>query len=177
MDVSKDNRVDLSLVFDNEDLTPVFIDFSYGKENFRLKEPIEAAIIKYKDYIYTHSKLTEDGTPDSMGEVAGADAVLVACCLYRVTANGDGSQSETQVNEMWVRRQRPAFVRKVYAKIREIGGLDEEESPEQLEKQIASLTKRLDRLRAKGNPVKNGQSDTPHTSEAQPGSGQPPMNS
>lgn len=118
----------------------VFGPFSIGKRSFVLKECSESAYTAYRNSINKSVRRSNEDTKliyqDGGQE---ADTLLIQRCLYEIIGEKQHPVTLTFVEELTRR-----ISSKLYDKIREISGMDDEtETLEFLEKRIESDKKKL----------------------------------
>jgi hypothetical protein len=142
----------------------VFGPFKIGTHLFVLKEATEAAHIDYRDTMMRSMRASESKTGEKIATVTGgsdAESVLIMRCLFRRTENTNGGTTDAQVPLDFVRALPRRITSKLYAKVREISGMDEEQETEEfLTKRIESDRAKLETLSKKGAPSPDGPSST-----------------
>lgn len=126
--------------FNFSDEPIVFGPFSIGKRSFVLKECSEAAYTAYRNSINRSVRRSNEDTKlvyqDGGQE---ADTLLIQRCLYEVVG-----EKQVPVTLVFVEELPRKISSKLYDKIREISGMDdEEETIALLEKRIESDKKKL----------------------------------
>jgi hypothetical protein len=139
------------LVFD--DLEPRSEAFKMGGEQYVLREPTEKAAVRYRNAIAKATRFGPDGKPSGMGDIASADPVLLSDCLFRVTDKGEQQVSTDEILTWTARKVKPLM-----ARLKEMGELDDRETPESIDEKIARLQEQRAALagEGEGTPEKNG---------------------
>jgi hypothetical protein len=147
------------LVFD--DLEPRCERFAMGGEQYVLREPTESAAVRYRNALAKATKFGPDGKPVGIGDIASADPVLLSDCLFRVTDRGEQQVSTDEILKWTARRVKPLL-----ARLKEMGELEEKDTPESLGEKIDRLKEQRAKLVGgdEGEPEKNGRVATPTTS-------------
>lgn len=128
--------------------TPVTIE---GKK-YVLREPSEAAALRYRDACIRGAKM-EDGVV-TMGAVAEAQPLLVSLCLFEIISEQNGEPKNVGVSLQTIKGWPTRVVKPLFEAAKEMGGLNEG-TPEELEKAIAKLQKQLAKARTKDDAEKN----------------------
>lgn len=151
------------IIFDT--LQPVEVSVKLGGEQYWLKEASEAAAVAYRNATAAAVKM-EDGEVAGLGAVGDVEPILVSYCLWRETPEGR-KPVPVSVIRGW-----PAKVVKVlFTRIKDISELDEPDTVEQLDKQIARLQKKRERMTKDGPPGKDEPLPSTPTSTTVPLSG------
>jgi hypothetical protein len=153
------------LIFD--DLTPREKRFPIGPRQFILREPSEAAAVRYRNFQARSTKFA-DGKPSGIaGDILNADPVLLSDCLFELMPGGGG---ERQVSVDEINRWPARVVTPLVKLAKELGELEEKETPETLAAKIEDLQEQRRELLGRGEggdegePEKNGRTATPVTS-------------
>jgi hypothetical protein len=156
------------LVF--EDLEPKLVPVRVGQRRFALMEADEPATARYRNAKAGTFKLA-DGEVVGLGGCFGElDRLLVCSCLCEVDGNGavrlDTNGNAAKVPELVVRKFHPSVIQALAKKVHEMSPWLEgiKETPESLERQIAALRERLERLRNGDDPAKKARNGTTVTS-------------
>lgn len=155
----------------NFSLAPqVFGPFKIGDVSYILKEATEAAHIAYRDATMRSMRVAEDSKGEKIASVAGgseADTILIAYCLFRRSPD-PGNPSfppDATVPVEFVKSLPRRITSKLYFKVRELSGMDEDqETKDFLTKRIEGDKKKLDALSKKELPADGGPSTTSITS-------------
>lgn len=148
---------ELSLSFD--DLEPSFKVITLGREKVRhiLREPSEDVARKFRSFSAKCMKMSNNELTgfDGIGDV---QPYLVSLCLFP-------EGSDIPVSEKLIRQWKSSVVKKLFDLVKEMGELDEIETVEGIDKQIARLQKKREVLSRNESPAKNSQSGTGNTSD------------
>lgn len=79
--MSEQNPTD-EMVFD--DLAPIEVPITIGKKKYVLREALADACIKYRNAISKGSTHDRDSGKVIVGEIANAEPIVVAACLFQV---------------------------------------------------------------------------------------------
>lgn len=147
----------------------VFGPFAIGSDQYVLREASEDAHIAYRDVSMRAMSLSGDSSSQKARIEGGAeaDAVLVSKCLFKLdpTVLLNDKPTERPVTVQFVRTLPRRIVSKLYNKVRELSGMDEDEETEQfLTARIESDRKKLAALRKDGTPGNDEPGSTPSTS-------------
>lgn len=136
----------------NFSVEPVsFGPFAIGSKQYVLKEATEDAYTAYRNVSMRAMRLVDGNTTVSEGG-SEADTLLVQRCLFEIMGEG----KEVPVKLDFVRGLSRKTTSKLYAKVRAISGMDEdEETKEFLEKRVKRDTEKLAKLAKDETPVKN----------------------
>lgn len=148
------------IVFDT--LQPVEVSVKLGGEQYWLKEASEAAAVAYRNATAAAVKMVE-GEVSGLGAVGDVEPLLVSYCLWK-----DTPQGRQPVPVSVVRGWPAKVVKALFARVKEISELDEPDTLEQVDKQIARLQKKRERMTRDGAPGKDEPSPSTPTSTTVP---------
>ena len=154
-----------------DDLAPQHVEVYVGQKKYYLCEPSEDAVCKFRNAVSRETKW-QDGKLAYVGNMADTEPMLVSMCLYRATddgslpVDGNGRPDQKHLMALSAVRSWPArIVSALYKKARTLGNLDEDDSPDGLQRQIEELQNRLDAVRnGEGVSSKNVPEPTTGTS-------------
>jgi len=140
--------------FDFADLEPVRLSIKIGKKPFVLCEADGDAGAKYRSAAARSARLN-DGKVIGVEGIGDIEPLLVSRCLYyadeqgRLRVDDDDKPVRKYLVEEGTIRSWPDRVQKaLFNKVKEISGLDETDTIEKIEKQIANLQKKRAKLLA-----------------------------
>ena len=143
--------------FDSQpSLEPAEIPVVYKKVHYVAREASEEAVIAYRATM-SRGTTIEEGVVNMSDGISAADAVLVAYCLYKADSP---AHLDVSVVRAWPHR----IVKPIYEWIKLVSGIDEEDTPEKVDKAIARLQRKKDALAKKESASKNSQGSTGATS-------------
>jgi hypothetical protein len=105
-----------------DDLEPVIIKVSIGKQPYTLREANAGAARKWQNAIFRATKVGKDGSPNGIGDLADCEVVLLSECLF----DDKGKKVPQAVILSWPAR----VVSVLYEKVKEISDLNPKSSPE-----------------------------------------------
>jgi hypothetical protein len=109
------------------------------KKRYVLKAPSEGANIRVRNSQMRGARLVDGKLTMDAERLADSQSLLVSLCLF----DEGGRPVPLSVIQSW-----PAlYVKAIFDKAKELGGMDEEESAEALERRLAETQRRLDALR------------------------------
>lgn len=154
--------------FDFTNLQPVRLAFNIGKKQYVLCEADGDAGAKYRSAAVRAAKMN-DGKVIGLEGIGDIEPYLVSRCLYHVDDKGnlrvddnDNPIKKYLVTEAEVRSFPDRVQKAVFNKIKEISSLDETDTIEKINKQIASLqAKRTKLLAEKGEEEKESEVSVP----------------
>lgn len=141
--------------FDFSDLEPVRLAFNIGKRKFILCEADGDAGAKYRSAAVSAAKMNDGKVirVDGMGDI---EPMLVSRCLFYADENGhlrvddnDNPIKKYLVEEAVIRSWPDRVQKALFNKVKEISGLDDTDTLEKVDKQIANLQKKREKLLAK----------------------------
>lgn len=149
-----------------------FTIFHKGQSaQYIVREALEAGHVAYKDETSKSMKVSGSSIDNMTASLEGgskADTILIQKCLFKVIAITSGDQvtvREDPVTLGFVMDLPRRITGRLYQKIRQISGMDEEqETVEFLTKRIESDRKKIARLEKDGVPGKDEPSSTTNTS-------------
>lgn len=144
------------------DLAVVEVPIKIGNNDYILREASEDAVCKYRNALLKSTKLGPEGKPSAIDGMADVEPLLVSFCLFE-KYDHKGVQKERNVSLQTIRSWPSRIVTQLFDKAKEISEIEEKETPEELEKQIASLQEKLEQAKAKDDPSKNEQKTTSGT--------------
>lgn len=136
-------------VLNFDDPEPISIPVKIGKASYTLREATGDAACKYQNAQSAAYEYGPDGSIRSIRGMADVEPLLVSLCLFDDRGNPVGQDV--------VRGWKAPIQRTLYQRAKEISELDRDETIDSLDKQIARLQARRDKLLAE-DPAKNGQS-------------------
>ncbi len=143
---------------DFDDLTPIRIAMKIKGKWYAVVEASGETVRRYRNCQYKHTKLGAEGKPENIEGFANADSLLASLCLYEaevVEATREVTQLLKQVAESTILQWPGKVQKKIVEVAKRISELDEEETVESLEKQLADLQRRLKVLKGGEDPAKN----------------------
>ncbi len=144
----------------NFDLTPITVPVTIGGKKYVLKEASGDAAVKYRNCLLKATKLGPEGKPSSIDGMADAEPLLVSLCLFQIATSvnklGDAVTAELPVPIHVVRGWKNQVQKGLFARIKEISDLDENETKEILEKRLAETQRKLDALNGKTDGEEEG---------------------
>lgn len=140
---------------DFDSLELIRIPVKLGGKSYTLQEADEAANITFENAKLKAARFSTDGKFVGHGELASGQPLLVSMCLL----DADNRPVPIEVIQKWPGR----IVDKLFEKIKEISGMNADDTVESLEKEIGRLTERLSKLKA-DDAAKNGQGAGPSIS-------------
>lgn len=136
-----------------DDLTPIEMPFAFEGKAYVLREASEGAHCQYRNHIAKVGKLDPaTGRPTSYEGLFDVAALLVSLCLFEKDGN---KPVRLEAVKAWPKR----VVERLYDQAKAVSDIDQPDTPEQVEKQIAALQERLSQLRGEG-VEKNGRHST-----------------
>ena len=162
-----DNGV-LDFDADSSSLDLIKIPVKFKGKKYLLIEALADAVAKWKNAQIAGATLRQDDRDEktvSMGNMADSEILLVGQCLFLTNTeggpilqpNGD-LQLNARVGASVVKTWPSRVVSQLYDKVMDISGLTGRETVESLDRKIADLQKRRDRLAetaAKDNGIKS----------------------
>lgn len=145
-----------------DSLEPIGIPYRIAGKSYLLREADEGAAIRYRDAQIACAQMA-DGKVVGVRGAAGVQALLVSLCLFE-RPNSQDLTVERPVPLSVIKSWPAKVIRQLFEKVRDISDLSEQETPEQLEEQIAKLQERLAKLRAEESKAKNEPNATTDTS-------------
>lgn len=131
--------------FNFDDLEPISFPVRYRGEEYVAREATEGAAKKWRNATIRGTRM-EGGKVISMGDIADSEPLLVSLCLFKVTDKGEVPVPFNTICG-WPAR----VVRPIHDKIKDISGLNEDDTEESLVKRIAEMEQKLQEIRrAKG---------------------------
>jgi hypothetical protein len=146
------------------DLAPKEIPVKGGGKNYVLREASAGAVVQYRNAV-TRSIKMKDGKPDSVGDLANAEPLLVSLCLFELK-EVKGQIIPIPVPETTIRSWGARAMKTLFDRIKEISDIDMEgeETPETLEEKISQLQERLQLMRNGRHPESTSKKEpTPTT--------------
>lgn len=131
-----------------EDLALIEVPVTVGSQQYILREANGDAACKFQNARVARYEYNEEGKLVKLRDTADLEPILVSLCLFMQ----DGT---TPVSEVTIRSWPGKIQNKLYDRAKEISGLNETEDLATMEKQLANLQKRVDKMRKAGNPAKN----------------------
>jgi polyhydroxyalkanoate synthesis regulator phasin len=145
------------LVFD--DITLIEVPVRIARIDYVLREASGEAAIKYQNAVGKCSRFVNGEFSGVQGDLASTQSLLVSLCLFKKATPESGLAKDTPVPESLIRSWPSRIQKTLYDRAKQISMLDESESIQDLEKQIAKLQKKLSSLRS-GDNLKNLSSGT-----------------
>lgn len=134
--------IDPDLDFTN--LEPIEIPIPYGSVTYYLREASEDIHKQYRSRAMKCYDTT--GVIKNPDMAAETPQWFVAMCLF----TEPGGDSKKRVDMSIVKGMPTRIVARLFDKLRKISGMDQEETPDSLRKQIEALQKQLEELEQKG---------------------------
>ena len=104
------------------DPTPVEVCVTIGSKRYVLCEPTGDADVKYRNALTRHAKLGPSGVAESIGEIADAEPILIANCLFEIQENDSGDiVKRTPVHVRTIRGWREPVQKALFDKLQKIG--------------------------------------------------------
>lgn len=131
-----------------EDLEPISIPVTIGKNIYTLREASSDDACKWRKHLFRSSKM-EGGKPVmSLDSISDSEPLLLSYCMYESYTDKFGTAKERKVDLQVVRSWPNRIVRPLFEKAKEISALDEqEETEEQITKKIEDLNAKLVKVR------------------------------
>ena len=142
----------VSADFDFDSLEVIEIPVKVGGEVYTLREASGDAAFKFRNAAMKCTKLGPDGKPASVEGIADIEPLLISLCLF------DSKDKPVPVTK--IRTWRNKVCKSLYEKILEISELGNDEDASTLEKQLADIQAKLDKVRAADTDLGNVPSDT-----------------
>lgn len=135
------------------DITPQEIPVTVGGKKYVLREATGDAACRYRNALLKSTKLGPEGKPSHIDGMADVEPLLVSLCLYEKT-------DPERLVALHLVRSWPSRIQKaLFAKVKEISELDERDTAETLEKQLAETQRKLAELK-NGDAAKNSHDAT-----------------
>lgn len=163
MTLSLYNRDNGALDFDSDGLSLTKIPVRYQGKDYLLVEALGDAVATWRNAQLRGTTMQQIGDSDTrtiaLGGMADSEPLLVHLCLF--TPDKDGNLILDKEGNVVLQRRVSLHIVKnwpnrilsrLFEKAKEISGLDQTETAEALEKQIAALQSRLAKLRKSGEP-------------------------
>ncbi len=145
--------------FDFSDLKTAEKVLKYKGETYVVTEASTAAAVAYRNASLKCAKLS-DGKVIGMDGAADLEPLLVNLCTFKTNPAGERTMENVPITTI---RSWPArIIKPVFEWIKEVSELSDNETPDDLRKQIAKLQEKLDKLET--NDPKGEPSDTTPTS-------------
>lgn len=142
----------VSVEFDFDSLEAIEFPVKVDGETYTLREASGDAAFKYRNAAIKCTKLGPDGKPASIENLADIEPLLISMCLFDSKAK--------PVPAVKIRSWKNRVCKSLYEKILEISELGNDEDVASLEKQLAEIQAKLDKLKAKDTDLGNEPSDT-----------------
>lgn len=147
------------------DPTPIEVPIAIGDKKYILKEADGEASTKYRNHRASCMKFNpEGGWTGISGPVNDAEHILISSCLFEIYDQNGEIRRRPVIFEQ-VKRFPHRIQKALFEKAKEISGLEDDQKPEVLEKQIVLLQKRLEQKKGSEDQVKNLSSSTPGGSD------------
>lgn len=132
---------------DFNDLAPREEPVTIGTTSYVLREASGGAVVAWRNFQIRAARFGGGGKLERVGDIADAEPLLVALCLFPV--NDRGEAAKKHVSEDFVRGLPNRVVKVLFERAKEMSDLNEEEaeSAEFLEKRIAADQAKLASLR------------------------------
>ena len=137
---------------DFSSLETIELPVKYGGKTYMLREASAETSIAFRRQQAKDAQRKDDKILFDVGNVAESESLLISLCLW--------DDKDRQVPWATVKNWPEKVVKKLFGKAKEISELGEEETTESLQKQIAELQDKLDKLHEE-NPTTRGQGTTP----------------
>lgn len=126
--------------------------FSYGKQQYVLREPLEGAVIQYRKRQTSGAKMNPETKQVELGsDVSSIPAFLLSMCVFKLVGTEGSDQKEQPVPFDVLCRWRSPVVKQLFEKAKDMGDLREDDTE-------ADLARRLETVRKREALLKNGQS-------------------
>jgi hypothetical protein len=146
---------------DFSDLTPIEFPFSYKGKKYVLCEASADAASKYRNALLKNAKPGPDGRLASYGEMAEAELVLVAGCLFEAYPDKDGAEKRRPVTVQQLREFPNRVTKPLFERAQKISELmPEKETREVLLKRISEASKKLNELNAAEEAARRADADS-----------------
>lgn len=139
--------------YDFDDLSPQEIPVRVAGKRYVLREGTGGDVIKYRNMIIKATRLGADGKPAGMDGFADCEPYLLARCLFEQAEGPDGKVTERKVSEQLVNSWPNRVQKKLFQKLSDMTGLDEDETEEALLLRKKTIEDQLTRVRAKKGEV------------------------
>jgi hypothetical protein len=153
------------------DLEPTKIPVNIGNVRYWLVEADEGAAVQYRDAGIAAARF-DDGNLVGVRGIADVQSLLVSLCLFRaIDVTPENPRGRVPLDKVgnfdkaalvprqMVRQWKPVVVKSLFDTAKKISRLEESESVESIDKQIAGLQKRREKLlaaSAKNSPGATG---------------------
>jgi len=118
-----------------------------GKEYF-MREASEAAVASFQNCMISSAKMSDEGKFLGLGNMATANSLLISKCLFERLPDGkDGANPPVEEVSLWPHR----VTAPVLKWIKDVSGLNTDETAEFLKKRIAEDTIKLEKLSSKNS--------------------------
>lgn len=142
------------IVFSEEDIVPVEIPVTIGKEHFVLREASGDAAVKFQNARMNRLTIGENGKPSSFKNMGDLEPYLVSLCLFTAKRK-EPKLDNILVPEVEIRSWKSHIQKKLFDTAKKISHIDDEvDTVESLEKTIADCQKKIEELK-KGSSSKN----------------------
>ena len=137
--------------------------FPIDGKGYTLREPSEEASRRFRNNNLRGAKVNDGKFSVSAENQANTQSELVGDCLFTDEEYGKGEKGKP-VGVVWVRNHIPSKRAKgMFEWLKQVGGLNEADTVEGVDKQIEHLQQRREKLL--GEPLKNSPSDSTESSE------------
>jgi len=149
------------IVFECEATELQSIPVTIGGVKYVLKEPDADATAKYESAKHGSVRMNEEtGKPERLEGLGDIKPLLVSWCLFEMTEQGP-----KRVHEMVIRKWKSDIVNRLYDAARDMGGLVDRLSLEDMIKERDKLNREIERQQAAKDEPKNSLSSTADTLE------------
>ena len=131
-----------------EDLARIEVPVTVGSQQYVLREANGDTACKFQNARVARYEYNDEGKLVRLRDTADLEPFLVSLCLFM-------QDGVTPVSEVTIRSWPGKIQGKLYDRAKEISGLDETEDLATLEKQLANLQNRIDKMKKVGDPLKN----------------------
>lgn len=139
--------------FDFDSLVEYSKEFSKDGILYAIREASGDAAYKYRNRVSKCFKLGADGKPLAMEELADTEPFLVSLCLFTKL---DNKPVPATVIRSWPNK----ICKTLFAKIREVSELDDDQDLDTLEEQLTELQEKITKAKSKELRLKNDRSST-----------------
>lgn len=132
------------LAIDFGDITPITVAVTINGEHYQLREASGDAACRYRNALLKCTQLGPEGKPQRLEGMGDTEPFLVSLCLFK--------ENGAPVNAATVRAWPSRVQKRLFETAKRISKLDEDETIESLEKQLADVQSKLNKLREGNDP-------------------------
>lgn len=144
--------------FEDEELLEVLVKI--GANRYILQEANGDVVVQHRNAILAYTKYNSDGGINSLSGVASAEPLLISKCLYRTVPvdkdKPDGPVVKGNLAGLeFVNNLRHRTMKSLFNRLKEISGMNDDESLESLEKQREEIDRKIADIKKSQEQTKN----------------------